>query len=96
MAVSQTSLRKARAFASRWGEQVETVTSPALWSIAARTWNDKARNERLWEDALAAALRDAAGQAFDALGGFDDAATVMAASGPHGLLALIDGSRSDA
>jgi len=40
--------RKARDFAKRWADQVETATEAALWSIAARTWNDKARNELLW------------------------------------------------
>jgi hypothetical protein len=84
----QSVRRKARTFAARWAEQVESTTDAALWSVAVRTWQDANRNQALWSEVLNSAVRDAATEAFEALGGFDDAATVLASSGRFGLLRL--------
>lgn len=85
--LSEVTKRKAGAFAKRWVRVLEAETDPALWRIAAQTWNDRATNEARWSAELDRAVRDAATQAFEALGGFDDAATLLASAG---LLALAD------
>lgn len=79
--------RKAGAFARQWTGMLEAETDPALWRIAARTWNDRALNETRWGAELERAVRDVATRAFEALGGFDDPATLLASAG---LLALAD------
>ena len=57
--------------------------------MAARTWADSAANRRDWDVTLRAAVQTAARQALDALGGFDDPATLLSA-GRAGLLRLVE------
>lgn len=83
---------KARAgeFARRWTDQVEAETEAAFWSVAAQTWREPDENKAQWSAVLNRAVHVAAGQAFDALGGFDDTATVLAAADRKaGLLGLV-------
>jgi len=75
-------------FARSWASAVEAQTDADLWAVAARTWHDQAANETEWRVIVNDAARQAARAAFDALGGFDDPATLMGASG---LLRLIQG-----
>lgn len=90
---SRFALSKASEFAWRWIQQAEEATEASLWEVAARTWSDKARNEALWNRVLREAVQSAAVAAFDALGSFDDGATVLAASGRFGLLSIIHGRK---
>lgn len=87
---SSSTKAKARGFARRWTAEMEAETDPALWAIAARTWADKASNEARWQDALDRSVRRVAMRAFEALGGFDDSAALLASAG---LLALAEGRR---
>lgn len=80
---------KAGAFASRWKQQLELSTEGELWLVAAASWNDLQANTKAWNAVLARAEAETAQAAFAALGGFDDAATVLAA-GRSGLLWLIE------
>ena len=78
---SQAAKQKASAFAQRWVKLVEAETDQALWRIAAQTWGDRATNERHWNEELERAVRDAATQAFEVLGGFNDPAALLASAG---------------
>ena len=83
---------RSRTFARRWIDSFELATDGPLWHVAARTWDDETQNQREWGPVLTEAEREAARRAFEALGGFDDPATIMAAA-RSGLLALIEGRR---
>ena len=83
---------RSRTFARRWIGSFELATDGPLWHVAARTWDDETQNQREWGAVLAEAEREAARRAFEALGGFDDPATIVAAA-RSGLLALIEGRR---
>lgn len=85
---SRQAVASASAFAKGWVSEVEAQTDPGLWALAARTWHDRAANEAEWCCIVDAAVRQAAQAAFDALGGYDDPATLMGASG---LLRLMQG-----
>lgn len=78
---SRQAIANASAFAKGWMSEVEVQTDPGLWAVAARTWHDRAANEAEWRGIVDAAVRQAAQAAFDALGGYDDPATLMAAPG---------------
>ena len=86
---------RSRTFARRWVDSFELATDGPLWYVASRTWDDETQNKRDWLAVLAQAEREAARRAFEALGGFDDPATVVAAA-RSGLLALIEGRREGA
>ncbi len=85
---SRQAVASASAFAKGWVLEVEAQTDPGLWAVAARTWHDTTANEAEWCGIVDAAVRQAAQAAFDALGGYDDPATLMGASG---LLRLMQG-----
>jgi hypothetical protein len=84
---------KARQRANRLGSSFlrlfDRYREGEFWRVAARTWNDKAANEREWLAVLNAGIQATAQEAFLALGGFDDPATVMAAA-RSGLLDLVE------
>lgn len=91
MKPSRTATAKSGEFASRWRAEVEMQTDPALWEIAARTWHDRTLSEAQWRSVVDGAVKQAAMQAFEALGGLDDPATMLSG---FDLLRMAQGKRN--
>ena len=86
---SQKIERKVTEFRAKHLARFDEVHDGRFWFVAARTWHDSKANEHEWRELVNAAIQAAAQEAFMALGGFDDPATVLAAA-RSGLLDFVE------